>query len=141
MKEAIKIITAALLFSISLQCQAMTLIEWSYAYVLVTKTRNAAVRAVTEGSGEEIKTASEEFLDIAAEVMWTWAEDPAIDVDAKKALWFLLNRSGKARYKKALVETAQSTGDREAKDIGRKIGKDKKLDLNAPGIYQRGTIS
>jgi hypothetical protein len=144
MKGLIKIITAALVCSISINAHAaLTPIEWSYAYVLVTKTHILPIKAVTEEVSQELAVTSEEFLDIVAEVLWERAEDRGVEREAKLRLWNLLYESDKPKYKKVLAETGLAAGDKtgRAQRVVKSILKDKKLDLNAPEIYQRGTVS
>lgn len=142
MKGLIKIITAVLVCgSLSAHGQTLKPIEWSYAYILATNTSHASINSVARAVGKETEVTSTEFLDLVAEILWERAEDSAVDKEARKGLWYLLHESGKSRYKKVLIETAEAVGG-DAKDLGKVIRrKNRKTDLNSSGIYQRGTIS
>ncbi|HEX5056275.1 MAG TPA: hypothetical protein VFX02_07225 [Gammaproteobacteria bacterium] len=137
MKSFIKLMVVALVL-ISFPCQALTPLEWCFAYIVAVKTNPNPIKAVNGAANED--TISQEFLDIAAEATWERANDPNIDVETKKSLWLLVQDLGGPRYRKVLVKTAEATKDGVARTVAKNIRR-KRLDLNSPDLYQPGTVS
>ena len=141
MQALLRTAAGILVLSVSAQCHALSLIEWSYAYLLVTKTHVLPVKAVTEAATADRKLISEEFLDVAAEVLWERAEDKSVSNEVVQLLWSLLHEVNVPRYRKVLVETGAATAKSEMQAFAKALAKKGKPDLNTPETYQRGTIS
>ncbi|HEX5056280.1 MAG TPA: hypothetical protein VFX02_07250 [Gammaproteobacteria bacterium] len=140
MKGLFRTVVLVLAFGLSVQSYAMTPLEWSYAYILVTKTNARPLKNVCEAATDE-KVTNEEFFNIAAEVLWERTEDKSLTPEATDFIWGMLYRSRNPKYQKVLAETGAAARDPDYKLYARKLLKNKKLDLNAPDIYQRGTVS
>jgi hypothetical protein len=141
MKGLSKIAALFVVFGLSTQIHAaMTPLEWSYAYILAIKTRPAPIKSVC-GAAEDEKITNEEFLNIAAEVLWERAEDKSFTPETIDFVWDMLYQAGNPKYRKVLAETGAATRNSRYKVYAKKLLKDKKLDLTSPDFYQRGTVS
>jgi hypothetical protein len=125
---------------VSAQCQALSLIEWSYSYVLTNQTHPLVIDSLVDAATANGVVVSEELSDIAAEALWAHAEDKSVPKKTVQSLWRLLHEVNLARYRRVLVETGPATGASEMQATARRLLA-ANPNLSAPEIYQRGTIS
>jgi hypothetical protein len=102
-----------LVFGLSTECQALSALEQSYAYILIRGTDPQAVKVVTLAGTKELNYLSETFLDIAAEILLQRYASPDTDKEIKRDLLMLLYESGNVRYSELLLRIGPLIGHHE----------------------------
>ena len=111
MKTGIKNLTFFIfLIAFNLKCFALSPIEQSHAYIILNINTPDIVKVVTDAANKELKYLSEDFLNIAAEVLSQYHQEKN-NKKIKKYLWLLLYNSNNLKYAELLKKVAASSDD------------------------------